>query len=41
MTTQTSTDYEKYYVPEKSPLAVLATIGLVLSVLVPQPTSTT
>ena len=32
MTSQTSTDYEKYYVPEKSPLAVMATIGLVLSV---------
>jgi cytochrome c oxidase subunit 3 len=32
MTTQASTDYEKYYVPEKSPLAVMATIGLVLSV---------
>ncbi|EED32064.1 cytochrome c oxidase subunit 3 [gamma proteobacterium NOR5-3] len=32
MTSQTSTDYEKYYVPEKSSLAVMATIGLVLSV---------
>jgi len=32
MTTQAAADYEKYYVPEKSPLAVLATIGLVLSV---------
>ncbi len=32
MTTQTSTDYEKYYVPESSPLAVMATIGLVLSI---------
>ena len=32
MTTQASSDHEKYYVPEKSPLAILATIGLVLSV---------
>jgi cytochrome c oxidase subunit 3 len=32
MTTQASTDHEKYYVPESSPLAVLATIGLVLSI---------
>ncbi|MFT4767111.1 MAG: cytochrome c oxidase subunit 3 [Glaciecola sp.] len=32
MTSETSTDYEKYYVPEKSPLAIMATIGLVLSV---------
>jgi len=32
MSTQASTDFEKYYVPEKSPLAILATIGLVLSV---------
>ena len=32
MTTQASTEHEKYYVPEKSPLAVMATIGLVLSV---------
>jgi cytochrome c oxidase subunit 3 len=32
MTTQASTDHEKYYVPESSPLAVMATIGLVLSV---------
>lgn len=32
MTTQASTDHEKYYVPESSPLAVMATIGLVLSI---------
>jgi cytochrome c oxidase subunit 3 len=32
MTTQASTDHEKYYVPDSSPLAVMATIGLVLSV---------
>ncbi len=32
MTTQTSTEYEKYYVPEKSRLAICATIGLVLSI---------
>ena len=32
MTTQTSTEYEKYYVPEKSRLAVCATIGLILSI---------
>ncbi len=32
MTTQASADFEKYYVPESSPLAVMATIGLVLSV---------
>ncbi|MDP5054875.1 MAG: cytochrome c oxidase subunit 3 [Congregibacter sp.] len=32
MASQPSTDYEKYYVPEKSPLAIMATIGLVLSV---------
>jgi len=32
MTTQASTEHEKYYVPESSPLAVLATIGLVLSI---------
>jgi cytochrome c oxidase subunit 3 len=32
MTTQASSEYEKYYVPEKSPLAIFATIGLVLSV---------
>jgi cytochrome c oxidase subunit 3 len=32
MTSQTSTEYAKYYVPEKSKLAVCATIGLVLSV---------
>ena len=31
-TTQASTDFEKYYVPEKSPLAIMATIGLVLSI---------
>jgi cytochrome c oxidase subunit 3 len=32
MTSQTSTGYEKYYVPEKSRLAICATIGLVLSI---------
>jgi cytochrome c oxidase subunit 3 len=32
MTTQASTDHQKYYVPDSSPLAVMATIGLVLSV---------
>ncbi|MCB1676643.1 MAG: cytochrome c oxidase subunit 3 [Halioglobus sp.] len=32
MTSQTSTAYEKYYVPPKSKLAVCATIGLMLSV---------
>ncbi|MEL7045047.1 MAG: cytochrome c oxidase subunit 3 [Pseudomonadota bacterium] len=32
MTTQASADFEKYYVPDSSPLAVLATTGLVLSV---------
>ena len=32
MTTQTSTEYEKYYVPEKSKLAICATIGLILSI---------
>ena len=32
MTTQTSTEYESYYVPEKSKLAICATIGLVLSI---------
>ncbi len=32
MTTEATADYEKYYVPEKSPLAVMATIGLLLSV---------
>lgn len=32
MATQTSTGYEKYYVPEKSRLAVCTTIGLLLSV---------
>ncbi|TXS93693.1 cytochrome c oxidase subunit 3 [Parahaliea maris] len=33
MTTETSTtEYEKYYVPEKSKLAVFATIGLILSI---------
>ena len=32
MTSQTSTEYEKYYVPEKSKLAVCATIGLLLSI---------
>jgi cytochrome c oxidase subunit III len=32
MTSQTSTEYEKYYVPEKSKLALCATIGLILSI---------
>ncbi len=32
MTSQTSTEYEKYYVPEKSRLAICATIGLILSI---------
>ena len=32
MTSQTSEAYEKYYVPEKSRLAVCATIGLILSI---------
>ncbi|WP_116368458.1 cytochrome c oxidase subunit 3 [Parahaliea mediterranea] len=32
MNTETSTEYEKYYVPEKSKLAVCATIGLILSI---------
>lgn len=31
MTTQSSAEYEKYYVPEKSKLAVCATFGLVMS----------
>ncbi|HKK22265.1 MAG TPA: cytochrome c oxidase subunit 3 [Pseudohaliea sp.] len=32
MTTQTSSAHESYYVPEKSKMAVMATIGLVLSI---------
>lgn len=32
MTTETSKEYEKYYVPEKSKLAICATIGLILSI---------
>jgi len=32
MTSQTSTEYAKYHVPEKSKLAVCATIGLILSI---------
>ncbi|MEH6635130.1 MAG: cytochrome c oxidase subunit 3 [Halioglobus sp.] len=32
MTSETSTEYEKYYVPEKSKLALCATIGLMLSI---------
>ncbi|MEM9254491.1 MAG: cytochrome c oxidase subunit 3 [Pseudomonadota bacterium] len=32
MTSPTSTEYEAYYVPEKSKLAVCATIGLLLSI---------
>ena len=30
MSNPTSTEYEKYYVPEKSKMAVMATIGLIL-----------
>jgi len=33
MTTQTSTEYEKYYVPAKSRLAICATIGLLVSII--------
>ncbi|HEY6130669.1 MAG TPA: cytochrome c oxidase subunit 3 [Halioglobus sp.] len=33
MTSQTSTGYEKYYVPEKSRLAICATTGLILSII--------
>lgn len=32
MTSEVSTEYEKYYVPEKSKLAICATIGLILSI---------
>ena len=32
MTSQTSTEYEKYYVPDQSKMAVMATIGLILSI---------
>jgi cytochrome c oxidase subunit 3 len=32
MTSQTSTEYEKYYVPDRSKLAVCATIGLIMSI---------
>ncbi|MFT6286801.1 MAG: cytochrome c oxidase subunit 3 [Alcanivorax sp.] len=32
MTTETTTEYEKYYVPEKSALAVCATIGMISSI---------
>jgi len=32
MTSQTSTEYEKYYVPEKSKMALCATIGLIMSI---------
>ena len=32
MTTETTTEYEKYYVPEKSKLAACATIGLISSI---------
>jgi cytochrome c oxidase subunit 3 len=32
MSSQTSTEYEKYHVPEKSKLAICATIGLLLSI---------
>ena len=33
MSSQTSTAYEKYYVPEKSKMAFFATIGLILSII--------
>ena len=33
MANQTSTEYEKYYVPEKSKMAFFATIGLILSII--------
>jgi len=33
MASQTSTAYEKYYVPEKSKMAFFATIGLILSII--------
>ena len=32
MSSQTATEYEKYYVPEKSKMAISATIGLILSI---------
>ena len=32
MANESSSDYETYYVPEKSPMAICATIGLVLSI---------
>ena len=32
MSNPTSAEYEKYYVPEKSKMAVMATIGLILSI---------
>ena len=32
MSSETTTEYEKYYVPEKSRLAICATIGLMLSI---------
>ena len=32
MSNPTSTEYETYYVPEKSKMAVMATIGLILSI---------
>ncbi|MEM6301570.1 MAG: cytochrome c oxidase subunit 3 [Pseudomonadota bacterium] len=32
MTAKVSTDHEKYYVPDQSPLAVMATIGLVTTI---------
>jgi len=32
MSSEASTEYEKYYVPEKSKMAVFATIGLILSI---------
>jgi len=33
MANQTSTEYEKYYVPDKSKMAFFATIGLILSII--------
>lgn len=32
MSNPTSTEYEKYYVPEQSKMAIMATIGLILSI---------
>jgi cytochrome c oxidase subunit 3 len=33
MAVQSNTDYESYYVPEKSPLAICATVGLILGII--------